>query len=75
VYSITAKITAIVTGACSGAFLILFVLYDSFALKRVKSRHQRELENDMTDDEKRESIMGKVKRKVHEAPLEPGSVV
>jgi hypothetical protein len=29
----------------------------------------------MTDDEKRESIMGKVKRKVHEAPLEPGSVV
>jgi len=75
VYSITAKITAIVTGSCTGAFLILFVLYNNWALKRVKESHQRELDRENTHDDKRESMVGMVKRKAHEPPLEPGSVV
>jgi hypothetical protein len=75
VYSITAKTTVIVTGSSAGVCLILFILYDSWALKKVKNRHQRELDGETAHEEKRESVVGMVKRKVHEPPLEPGSVV
>lgn len=73
-FSITAKVTIIVTGACSVSSLVLFVLYNNWALSRVKSKHQRELERELRGEE-HEGMVEKMKRKVNEPGLEPGSVV
>ncbi|OAA34841.1 hypothetical protein NOR_08227 [Metarhizium rileyi] len=39
VWSVTAKVTAIVEGACLGVAAGLFLLFERFLLKRVKERH------------------------------------
>lgn len=73
-FSITAKVTAIVTGGCTGVTAILFVLYNNWILQRVKTAHQREMDLEREGD-KRESVMHMVQRKAHEPALEPGTVV
>jgi len=73
-FSITAKVTAIVTGACTGINLVLFLLYNNWILSKVRSSHERELKFD-ANDEKQESVGHMMKRKAQEPPLEPGSVV
>jgi len=79
VWSITAKITAIVTGSCAGVAGALFCLYNLWALKKVQEQHERSMNpedfEDAERDRKRESILEKVKRKAHEPAILPGSVV
>lgn len=73
-WSVTAKVTVTVTGACSGVTLMLFALYNFWVLKRVKSKHAREVE--MADREEHpDTIAEKIKHAAHAKPLEPGSVV
>ena len=71
-YSITAKVTAIVTGACTGVTLILFILYSQWILRRVKRSHQRDME---LNPPEHETVGEKVHRLTHEPALEPSSVV
>lgn len=79
--SITAKVTLCVTGSLTGVFLILFVLYNFWALKRVKAKHQLELQRDIEmgratgHEHDHEGPIEKVKRKAHEPALEPSSVI
>ena len=79
VWSITAKITAIVAGSCVGVAGGLFYLYNFWALESVREAHERSLNpEEFADAErarKRESILEKVKRKANEPPIQPGSVV
>lgn len=76
--SITAQVTLWVTGGFSAAFLILFALYNFWALKRVKSKHSRELEVDergrQTEHESRGPVES-LKRRAKEPGLDPSSVV
>jgi hypothetical protein len=69
--SITAKVTAVVTGACMVTTGILFVLYNFIVLGRVKKSHAREMNSSYID----EGIVEKMERKANEPALEPGSVV
>ena len=71
-WSVTAKITAIVTGACTGVTLILFMLYSQWALKRIQRSHDRDLR---LNHPEHETVGEKVNRIVHEPALEPSSVV
>lgn len=71
VFSVTAKITAIVTGSCTGVTLLLFVLYNNWILEKVKETHVRELQ----PQEQHETSVEKIKRKARMSALEPGSVV
>jgi hypothetical protein len=73
VWSITAKITAIVIGACMIVAGLLFALYNFCALRRVRKIHERELGLDA--EHQHETLVEKVKRKAHEPPLQSGSVV
>ena len=73
VWSVTAKITAIVTGSCVLVAGILFALYNFWALRRVRQAHERDLGLEHQHDD--ETLVEKVKRKSHEPPLQPGSVV
>lgn len=77
--SITAKVTLCATGGCTGLFLILFVLFDLWALKRIKMRHNRQLRRDiesgLTEEQQHEGAIEKVKRMAHEPALEPSSVI
>jgi hypothetical protein len=79
VWSITAKITAIVIGSCAGVSLALFVGYNFGTLAKVRETHDRELDPEGFDrrnkKRKRESVVEKVKRKAQEPALQPGSVV
>lgn len=79
VWSITAKITAIVTGSCVGVAGGLFSLYNFWALQHVREKHERALNpeefQNVQRDRKRESILEKVKRKANEPAIQPGSVV
>ena len=78
VWSVTAKIAAIVTGSCAGVSLVLFIVYNFWALKSVKKRHEEEFPEETKRKEKqkkRESLVEKVKRKAHEPPMQPGSIV
>lgn len=79
IWSITAKITAIVTGSCVGVAGGLFALYNFWVLQKVRQKHERSLDPveiaNEERDKKRESILEKVKRKAHEPPIQPGSVV
>ncbi|CZR60542.1 uncharacterized protein PAC_10438 [Phialocephala subalpina] len=75
-WSITARVTAIVTGAAMIVTGVLFALYNFWILERVKKMHGREMEREerLTGNGK-EGLMEKVGRKAHEPALEPGSVV
>ena len=79
VWSITAKITAIVTGACAGIAGVLFGGYNFWVLAKVRDVHERELDPEeyarRKNRKNRESMVEKVKRKAHEPALQPGSVV
>ncbi|EXJ90315.1 hypothetical protein A1O1_03414 [Capronia coronata CBS 617.96] len=43
IWSVTAKITAIVTGACVGAAGFFFAIYNFWALRRVREAHERDM--------------------------------
>lgn len=73
VWSVTAKITAIVTGSCVGVAGFLFLCYNFWALRRVRNIHERELGLDSQHEN--ETLVEKVKRKAQEPPLQSGSVV
>ena len=79
VWSVTAKITAIVTSALAGTAAILFALYNFWLLEKVRDSHGREWDPEAYEKARakknRESVMEKVKRKAHEPATEPGSVV
>ena len=79
VWSSSAKIAGSVTGGCLGVAGMLFALYNFWALEKVRDLHQREFDPESYDLKKnkknRESMIEKAKRKAHEKPLEPGSVV
>lgn len=42
-YSVTAKVTVVVTAACSVVAAGLFLLYNTVMLKLVKKKHEREV--------------------------------
>jgi hypothetical protein len=42
-YSVTAKVTVVVTAACSTVAAVLFLLYNMVMLKLVKRKHEREI--------------------------------
>lgn len=79
VWSITAKITAIVTGSCVGVAGLLFVLYNFWALEKVRVKHERSLDPEEVEqskkEKKRESVLEKVKRKANEPGILQDSVV
>ena len=83
VWSITAKVTAIVTGSCVGVAGFLFIAYNFWILGKVRRTHRNEYEPEEVDStsnkkskkKNRESVIEKVKRKAHEPALQPGSVV
>ncbi|OAK97329.1 hypothetical protein IQ06DRAFT_296496 [Phaeosphaeriaceae sp. SRC1lsM3a] len=52
-YSVTAKVTVVVTAACSTVAAALFLLYNMVMLKLVKRKHAREMRNveEMNDSE------------------------
>ena len=79
VWSITAKITAIVAGSSTAIAGLLFVAYNFWVLGDVRQTHDRELDPEEYDRRRnkknRESMVEKVKRKAHEPALQPGSVV
>jgi hypothetical protein len=70
-WSVTAKVTAIVTGSVMVITGSLFAIYNFGILARVKKRHGREMEAEYQG----EGLVEKIDRKVHEPALEPGSVV
>lgn len=72
-WSVTARVTAIVTGAIMVLTAFLFLIYNYCVLKRVKRSHKREME--VQHEREGEGFMEKVERKAHEPALEPGSVV
>lgn len=73
VWSVTAKITAIVTGSCVGGAGFLFACYNFWALRRIRKLHDRELGLEHQHDN--ETLVEKVKRKAHEPPLQSGGMV
>lgn len=73
-WSVTAWVTAAVTG---GVMIItggLFCLYNFWVLDKVKKRHEQEMEV-WNSDHEGEGIREKIERKAHAPALEPGSVV
>jgi len=68
-YSITAEVTIIVTGATAVISGVLFIIYSTFILARVKKAHEREIA--MTGEGPHESILDKVRKPA----LDPESVV
>ena len=79
VWSITAKVTAIVAGSSAGIASLLFAAYNFWMLDDVRQTHERALDPEDYDRERnkknRESMVEKVKRKANEPSLQPGSVV
>jgi hypothetical protein len=61
-YSVTAKVTVVVTAACSTVAAALFLLYNSVMLTLVKRRHAREMRDaeggDQMDAEAMERARG-----------------
>ncbi|KAH5469558.1 hypothetical protein HBI22_195600 [Parastagonospora nodorum] len=56
-YSVTAKVTVVVTAACSAVAALLFLLYNMVMLKLVKRKHEREIRNaERYDDGDRASV-------------------
>jgi len=75
VWSVIAKITAILTSSCIGVVGALFCMYNFWVLQKVRESHERELRTEEAEKSgKRESIVDKVKRKANELSLQPGSV-
>ncbi|KAI9756109.1 MAG: hypothetical protein M4579_003996 [Chaenotheca gracillima] len=72
-FSVTAKVTVIVTGACTLFTGCLFLLYNNCVLKRLKKGHRREM--DLSSSHEDEGVIEKVHRKANEPALEPGSIV
>ncbi|CAG8580414.1 9134_t:CDS:1, partial [Acaulospora colombiana] len=73
-WSITARVSAIVEGACLGICGALFALYSGWMLERVKKRHNQEF-GQMYGYYEDEGIVDKVKRKAQEPIPEPGRIV
>ena len=74
--SVTAQITLYVTAGLTGIFLGLFILYDRWALQRVRNRHDDELRRDLERSQhEHETVLEKVKRLAHQPALEPNSVI
>ena len=71
-WSVTAWVTAAVTGACMVITGGLFALYNFWLLAQVKKRHQGEMEAERVPEE---GLVEKLQRKKNEPALEPGSVV
>lgn len=71
-WSITAKVTAIVTAASMVVTSVLFALYNFWILEKVKRSHGRDMERLGSQDE---TLGEKFERKAMEPALEPGSVV
>lgn len=63
------RVTAIVTATIACITGILFVFYNFWSLRRVKSTHEKEMKS--FD----EGFVEKIKRKKDEPALEPGSAV
>jgi hypothetical protein len=74
IWSITARVTGIVTGSIMVVCGVLFGLYNFWILNKVKKRHDREIGFDR-EDGREEGLVEKIGRKVNEPALEPGSVV
>lgn len=75
-WSVTAKVTVIVTGACAIATAVLFGFYNNIILKRVKSKHTKEMDAEgRVGGGEEEGLKEKLERKANEPALEPGSVV
>lgn len=72
-WSVTAWVTATVTGGCMVITGILFALYNFWILDKVKKSHRGEMLASQGHDE--EGLVEKIHRKVDEPGLEPGSVV
>jgi len=72
-WSATAKVTAIVTGACVAVTGGLFALYNFWALEKVRRSHGQEMES-VTAHEG-ETLAEKVERRAMAPGLEPESVV
>ena len=49
-YSVTAKVTIVVTAACSVVAAALFLLYNTVMLKLVKQKHEKEVRAAEQDD-------------------------
>lgn len=73
VWSVTAKVTAIVTGSCVGVGGFLFLVYNFGLLRSIQKTHLKELGLEHQHED--ESLVEKVKRKAHEPPLQSGNVV
>ncbi|TVY56181.1 hypothetical protein LSUE1_G009381, partial [Lachnellula suecica] len=73
-WSVTARVTAIVTGACMMVMAALFGVYNWVVLGRVKGEHGREMSS-WGGGHQGEGVLEKVGRKAREPALEPGSVV
>jgi len=73
VWSVTARVTAIVTGSCVGVAGFLFLTYNFWALRRVRKSHEKDMGLEHQHDN--ETLVEKVKRKAHEPPQQAGSVV
>jgi hypothetical protein len=73
VWSVTAKITAIVTGSAVGIAGLLFSIYNFWALEAVKKSHEKDLGIDHLHED--ETMVEKLKRKAKEPPVQPGAVV
>jgi hypothetical protein len=71
-WSVTAKVTVIVTGSSLLITSVLFALYNFWILSRVKALHEREMDAERGEGE---GFKEKLERKAHEPGLEPGSVV
>jgi len=79
VWSVTARVSAIVTSSCLFVAACLFGIYNFWALAKVQELHEKELppiEKAVKKNKKnRESVIDKVKRKAMEPAMLPGSVV
>ncbi len=75
-WSITARVTAIVSGTVMVITGVLFVIYNFWVLARVKKIHGREIERGgIGGGYEGEGLKEKMERKAKEPALEPGSVV
>lgn len=70
-WSITARVSAIVEGACLVVCGALFIFYSNWMLERVKKRHRKEFGVEYDD----EGVVEKVKRRAMEPSPEAGRVV
>jgi hypothetical protein len=73
VWSVTARVTAIVTGSCMVVSGCLFLLYNFWFLHKVQKSHEKEMGLEHQHDD--ETLVEKVKRKAHEPALQSGNVV